>query len=95
MTKAERPDKERLKKMVKTGARYTPKKKAPVKKKAKKDLSYYIKKLKKSVKKIFDRERQINQNRADRSIGRGLRRAKVQEEDIIKMGYAPKKKGKK
>jgi len=91
--KAKMPDKERLRKMVKTGARYAsqPKKK----KKKKKDFSYYIKKLQKSVKEHFSKERRSRQNLADRSIGRRLRQSKMTEEDIAKMGYAPKKKRKK
>jgi len=98
MAKAKRPDKERLKKLLRKGmSPLGPAKKAPVKKavpKKKKKLNW-VEKLKARVKEHFAKERQARQNTRDTSIGRQLRQSNMAEEDIIKMGYAPKKKGKK
>jgi len=61
----------------------------------KKKKESWVDKLKKKVKEYFEKERQENQDRRDRSTGRRLKKGGLSDEDIKRMGYAPKKKEKK
>ncbi len=91
MAKAKRPDKERLKELLRKGmSPLGPPKKKAMPKKKKKKLSW-VDKLKAKVKEHFARERRSRQNVRDAAIARSLRVGGATDEDIKKLGYGKEK----